>query len=966
MPAPFSYKNDEDQDQRAAPKTAAEIAQQDQDDATFRDLTDAEHMAKDGVSGDKGDDIRDVENGGTWRSTYGGNQTKKGKVLSGNNVRAVLKKRGPLGLIAAIGLGGGIFGTLLFSPGLLIVQMKETFVDKFNTQLTSMDARTNVILSKKVSGLTSGVCGARVSVGCKYSTMSAKQVERFKPNITVEGDSVVGGRIRPTNFVLSDGRSIPANKFMDEYRTNASFRADVHKAYSPKFAGFADRVWARYASKIGVTKKPSAYGSTDEERAKTLKERVTNGDSNTTLKKVTAGVDTDPETGQPYTEDAANKYNTDLEAKANEFSSRAAKSGTTTATEVSEAIAEGADKGIAGVGNFFKVTGVADTACQAYGAVRTLGYAAKTIRAVQLARYAFAFFNIADQIKEGTAQPEDVAYFGGILTSIAYDAQNAARGAATDSFGYKFAAYGDVGVMDNFTMRFLAGGGLTGDLIMVTSEINKALGGNAKSTCATLANPWVQGGSIIAGIGLMLIPGVGQAAFGAKAIVQGAFQVAISVALIVLPDLLKEVVAGTVTDGLIGADSGNGWTSGSGGFLGGLAAEGGNAPMKKDDAVAYLAQQEVVAAHYSQDEAQGLSPLDPSNKYTFVGSMVNSLLPYIAPSYQSGSSILSSVGSIVSGSFSNIIPKTEAATTAQIEDSMEICQDDDYRELDLATDPFCNVVYGIPTQYLDRDPVAVSEELESRGLIDGVSGQPLGEYADFVSDCILRTEPLGSTGEDQQTPDGSDCVINDSNANFYLFYLDQRIEDGMDGYVEGGGINDSKQQIAQRIVDKGNVQYIENPVPTIESIADGSVDPDNEPCGINIYILKIIDAVTDEHSIKISSINRQCSSHVPNGSSTASRHYAGNGSAIDIAVADGVITDGRNAKSRELLDIILPILAQAAEVGGGVSAVGQSNCGDPIRLPVGVITFSDFCNHIHIEVVPTADPNLKYSPGKAI
>ena len=83
-----------------------------------------------------------------FNSTYGGKKTPGGKILSGANVRAILKKRGPLGLIGVIGLGGGLFGSLLFSPGIMLVQMKEMLVDRFNYQLAGMETRSNIILNK--------------------------------------------------------------------------------------------------------------------------------------------------------------------------------------------------------------------------------------------------------------------------------------------------------------------------------------------------------------------------------------------------------------------------------------------------------------------------------------------------------------------------------------------------------------------------------------------------------------------------------------------------------------------------------------------------------------------------------------------------------------------------------------------------------------------------------------------------
>src|SRR4051812_46089265 len=101
MPTRFSYKNDSEEDQRASPEeNAKQLQDQEQQtgfDRDFAALTDPEHLAKDGKEGDLGDDVRDAEENGSWKSNYAGNKTKAGKKLSPLNVRAILKKRGPLG-----------------------------------------------------------------------------------------------------------------------------------------------------------------------------------------------------------------------------------------------------------------------------------------------------------------------------------------------------------------------------------------------------------------------------------------------------------------------------------------------------------------------------------------------------------------------------------------------------------------------------------------------------------------------------------------------------------------------------------------------------------------------------------------------------------------------------------------------------------------------------------------------------
>lgn len=800
MASPFSYKNDNEEDLRASPeetakRTAQQLQEQEQQsgyDRDFNELTSPEHQAKDGKSGDGGgsdstDAARDSEENGGWKnntSSYGGNKSKGGKQLSSLNVRAILKKRGPLGLIALLGLGGGLTGALLFSPGLILVQMKEALTDRFNTQFASMDTRYNHIIAKKVTGSTSGICGAKITIKCKYSTISESQAEKLKnAGIEVKGDQKFGSRVKPSSYEFN-GKSLSPQEFALQSQSDPALKSALNKAYSPKYAGFADKIWTKVATKLGVTKQRALPDGDDDAKTKALDDEVKNGQKIDISKDgVTCDGDTckDAE-GRELTAEQKAARQAAIEAS-QEVVDESAESA---ASDAIAGVENGAKAGVNGVASFIKVTGAVDTACQAYSAVRGLGYAAKTVRAIQLARYAMVFVNTADQIKAGTAKPEDVAYLGGILTNVAYDAVGAAkRKAAMDSAGMKYALYGETsgfrGKGSSYISQFMAGGGLTGDLIYVTDYINNLTGGNPKKVCGVLSNGWVQAGSVAAGIALMLIPGV-NVAVSAADVAKGVLSVSAGIGMAILPDLLKAIVAGNVTKGVVGEDSGNAIASGFGVIGSETAQAGGNATMSPDDAVAYLATNTDMIAKTTAEEAKTLSPLDPSNKDTFLGSIVNKLLPVVSSTGSIGNP-LTAFSSLASSSLSSILPSASAISTQQEQDALNVCNDPDYKQMGLATDPFCNLVYGIPVQYLNRDPDTVADALA--GQYDEETGEPVAksEYASYVDKCINREVPIGSNGSDGSEPnDGTMCKIDDNNANYYLFYMDQRVDGGLDGY----------------------------------------------------------------------------------------------------------------------------------------------------------------------------------------
>lgn len=723
---------------------------------------------------------------GSYYNNFTGDE--KSKLRSKNGLH-FLRRKGPMGVIITLLLGGGLGFSALFSPGLLIVQMKEVMVNKFNSQLASMDVRTTKILSAKIDNTTGGICSKGLSIGCKYSSMSDKMVSNFeKAGITVNSEkTTLFGHSKPTSFDFN-GENIKPSEFNSKLSSSTEFRAAVKQAYNPKFAGFADSIWKKAAAKLGISKKgTSISGTNDDERLKSIQEDTKNPSTSSKVTAVSTS-ETNPETGKNYTsgEVAAVNVANEIADGASAVENTGIKAGTA------------ALEGVEAAGNTLKITGFADGTCTAYGAVQAVGYAAKTVRALQLARYAMLFLNVADMIKAGTAKPEDVSYLGKIITTtVAATSTAAAVKSGTDSFGYKFAADNETGKMTDTASQFLVGGGLTGKLITITSAINTYLHGKPKQVCGFLKNPFVSGISLIGGIALFFIPGV-DVAVGFKDVAQGVAIAALTVAAAALPAMLKDIVAGVLVDKTtVGEAAVDAVTSGVSGTLGTTAAIGGNAPLTPTQAVAYNNLSTNIAAQYAREDRLAANPFDITNSNTFMGNIAAQLIPYTSK-MSSLTGALSSVASVATRSLASITSQTTMATDDIA--NYEMCQDFDYNDLNgdgsnvkLATDPYCNVTYGIPPEALGADPIAVTNTLlsqidsNSKPTIDPVTGDPTpgGAYEQFVTDCIDRKNPLGDTTNGE--PNGSECLFGAKvngipNNNYYLHYIDQRVEKGMDGY----------------------------------------------------------------------------------------------------------------------------------------------------------------------------------------
>jgi len=776
---------------------------------------------------------------GPWANNVSGAEASPSK-LSGRF--SGLKKKGPLTAIILTLVGGSIGIGGLLSPGLLLVNMKEVMVNKFDSQLASMTGRTSKLLTNKLtSQATSGVlCGSVISIGCKYSTMSEKMLSNFdEAGIKVNyEDKTFFGRAKPTSFEF-DGETIKAGDIKSKIASDPEFGAAMDKAYNPKFAGFKDKIWSWVEGKLGISEKAAPLdGDTDAEKLKSVQEDTSNPAPADDLAQNVDTSDIDPDTGDPYTAEQAATANSAADTSNDilEGAKEVAESGDTVADDVlieAEASTSAASTGA----NVMKITGLADGACTAYGAMQAVGYAAKTVRAVQLARYAMLFLNVADQIKAGVAKPEDVSYLGKVLTTEVADGAGAMK-TATDSFGYKFAAYGDRGAMSTSATRFLAGGGMTGSLIVLSGIIDGILGHLPKKTCGLLKNPIVSTGSLLVGVGMFFVPGA-NAPYTWQKGAQAAGILALNVAAMFLPAMLKDIVAGILVDkNTVGEAAGDALTSGASGMMSNAAKAGGNAPLTPQQAVAYNNLTNEVIAQYAEKDRLTHSPFDVTNSNTFLGTIAAGLLPY-ASKMSSLSGVMSSIASITSGSFASITSPTTKATSV---DDYTMCQDFDYNDIKsdgskvkLATDPYCNVAYGVPPEALNADPIEVANALVTAGEIDSQTGEPLAgsKYETFITNCINRERPLGDSGANQTDSNGSECLFTDSNKNYYIHYIDQRVQSGMDGEVQtnsstptgGSSVGDSEQPADTKAANKGwtlkdSVDY--SGVPCAEGSTDKS------------------------------------------------------------------------------------------------------------------------------------------------
>ncbi|MGK2896585.1 MAG: family 43 glycosylhydrolase [Candidatus Saccharimonadales bacterium] len=732
---------------------------------------------------------------------------------------AVVKKRGPLGALIAFGLGVPTLIAIFLSPALALQQLAEAMTEAFNDQLAAMDVRSTLLLKKKYNSTITSGCGT-VSIRCKYQTIRegsglAKRLNNA--GVEIEGDkSLVPGRIKPTSFIFQ-GNKIAAENLLSEARNNPDLQRALRKGYDPLYAAFSDRNAADIRTRLGIKKSSSVKPSTDTEAMdKDLRESAAGtNDLPADMERLTPvddeGNPVDEKAATGYKDPDGTRYGIDegrsLNARISEIEGRVDLADmvgkTTTKATIKGALTSTA------LG-----AGAIDSACTVWRIVRVAGFAAKYYQQRQLIRYGYEFVKFAHKQKAGKATAEETIYFTDKISSN----PNSEGKTALDSDGYKFAAYGDVfnptsfnaevdsivrtNVTDDDTERILTQNEtskyINGQLVSTSlmAEIAGAVTGGSSTAISTadktcnFVKSWggqaLVYGLAVAGVAVAFFSGF--TSLGAGAAAQASVSVAASVAIGLLQPKLIAMAKGEVIDGTENSNEiGNAISSGMGGYNSQTSQGRGLGAATQETYQVYNNLSSKVAATYAEQDRESRSPLDPTSKNTFLGSIVSTLIPFVAKMNNVGSTF-TALSSLVSSNLS-----TFGTTKTYAESNEQYSQCDDPEYSGLAADPFCNLRYAIPVDDLKIDPDEVLSYMLTNNYITEDSEAPLGDYAEYVAKCFNRQTSIGddqtdyTDGESEGNGDaGDECVIGRGgsdeyrNKMFRLFYIDTTISDGLD------------------------------------------------------------------------------------------------------------------------------------------------------------------------------------------
>lgn len=175
------------------------------------------------------------------------------------------------------------------------------------------------------------------------------------------------------------------------------------------------------------------------------------------------------------------------------------------------------------------------------------------------------------------------------------------------------------------------------------------------------------------------IPVLGQAAKAIHIVARLVSRIAIGVAVssisaFIVPKIINQVfknVAKNVATEWTGEDYFNAMSSGASKYIGGNFQTGGGSAASKTSLATYNRVKETILADEADIERRAKSPLDLTSRYTFLGSIIYSLIPLATSATLGG--IVKNLGDIAKNSVSSILPSASAIAETNLASNLGTC-----------------------------------------------------------------------------------------------------------------------------------------------------------------------------------------------------------------------------------------------------------------------------------------------------
>ena len=229
---------------------------------------------------------------------------------------------------------------------------------------------------------------------------------------------------------------------------------------------------------------------------------------------------------------------------------------------------------------------------------------------------------------------------------------------------------------------------------------------------------------------------------------------------------------------------------GAGAAAGGIALSRALTPLSRKSYLAFAGYNESYIAQYSADQNAAAGTFDFNNPYS-TGSVVASSLS----NFFSKFNIIKYpqlIGHLPTSLFSwsgGVQLDTAMADISDREKLMDECDDPDVKEKGLATDPYCNVIYGFNDINMleNTSPESVATFMKDNNYVDNDGNPVAGSAFDaFRKTCIDgANEKAISTVVPDEKRLPAECYDEQKNATtivkmFRLYLIDQSVADGME------------------------------------------------------------------------------------------------------------------------------------------------------------------------------------------
>jgi hypothetical protein len=447
------------------------------------------------------------------------------------------------------------------------------------------------------------------------------------------------------------------------------------------------------------------------------------------------------------------------------------------------------------------VFGAVNDGCTIYSLLRAISLGAKVARYAGLILFATNFMTTADSVKAGQGDASNLSLMANALVRPSTQEGSVGKTSANSNL-YSLITENKVasrsglayGVMGLPTLSFL---------LNVKSTVEKA-GLNGETCKHVLA--WY--GQILL-VGAGLVSDVLSGGWGALAGAGISLGVGVVIGMIIsyVTPAIIQFLAGTVAPDLLGPGGGYAIAEAIGGGLGGFAAElgkGGLMPLTTDEAPTVFNETNQEMAKINRIEQMGKSPFSLDSPNSITSRLAMAVFPFMAAplaqsNVQSLTSLAASPFTLLGNSVNQLFNSKVGALSTSY--GGEYCADDDLLQMGIATDAYCNPVYGMPDAVLNDPqyaPEKIMDYMINNGHINEDGTPKSDDYTKFVKSCVEGTDPITPDGNAIDltqgnalfsTPTDIDtrlCINKDEKYNMFRMYvMDENIMDGLDAAGNG-------------------------------------------------------------------------------------------------------------------------------------------------------------------------------------